>query len=817
MFRHYLFVGLRNFRRHKLYSLINVAGLSIALACALLIILFVRDEISYDKWIPDTENLYRAELTWHFPGRPPASMARSPFPLAPAMLAEIPEVEAIAHVVPQRMTATIGDRQFLETVTVVDPTFFEVIRLPLVQGDWATALSIPESIILSESVAKKYFGNSDPIGKVLTVSPSEGWACDKNDVACLNAVYPLTITGVLKDLPHNTHLVADLLMPNTSRADAITKESKAHGWKYTSGNYSYVKLLPGTDTQTVLSKLKPILDRMVIPDDPKVRGSELQEYRLTPFSRVHLVSDQYGGMQPPGSLVTIYGLSVIAFLIVLVACFNFMNLTTARATLRAREIAVRKVMGAKRSQLMIQFLSESVLSALFALVVALVIVEVSLPAYDAFLGRAIRFNYLADWPLSLSIVAGVTCAGLLSGVYPALVLSGFPPAITLKASVSPRTKSSLVRSLLVVGQFAVSTGLGVAAIVVFAQIHFVRNIDLGFRADGVVVIENLAKLTASARKSLMNALRANPAVVDTALSNAVPFHTFYTSIASISFLGEQQSVSARMVAIGPEFPSLYDIPLVAGRLMSASYGEDVTGKNILVNAKAVQQLGYSAEQAIGKSLTVVGRDRKRIVGVIGDPKLDGTKDAVLPAVYFYDPDNSTLLSIRISNGQVSETMAYIDTTWKSFAPNSAIKRYFMADAFESQFKSDERSGAMFAFFVGISLLIACLGLFGLAVFTAERRTKEIGLRKIFGGRTSNIVRLLLWQISIPVLVANAVAWPIAYYFLRNWLDGYAYRISLNPFYFLAVGFAALVIAWATVFVHALRLARASPILALRYE
>jgi putative ABC transport system permease protein len=318
------------------------------------------------------------------------------------------------------------------------------------------------------------------------------------------------------------------------------------------------------------------------------------------------------------------------------------------------------------------------------------------------------------------------------------------------------------------------------------------------------------------------------------LSNGVPFDLFNVSNIPVQIQGKSQSFSAHIMNIGPEFPSLYGMPLLAGRYLSAAHGEDVfsaypffppaeapdvdAGRNVLINAAAAQRFGYTAAEAVGKTIVAGGAGgHVTIAGVVGDSKIDGVREPVLPTVYADHPGSKTLLSIRIHAGRVSDTLAYIDKTWRSFAPGSAVQRYFLSDTFENLFKSDEKQGAMFGLFVGIAIFIACLGLFGLAAFTAERRTQEIGIRKVFGARTAEIVRLLLWQFSIPVLIGNVIAWPVAYYYLRHWLEGYAYRISLNPLYFLTAGAAALAIAWATVFVHAVRVARASPIHALRYE
>ena len=830
LLRHYLVTASRNLVKHKLYSFINIAGLSVGLACAIFIVLFLRDEVSYDRWIPDSKNLYRVELTARMLGRPPWHLTTAPFPLLRTMQDQIPEVKATTHLVPEPMTVAVGDRQFSETVAVVDPGFFQVIKLPLVEGDPAGVFAHPESIVLSQSAARKYFGNFDPLGKIVTVTGS-GILCRRSDSTCLSATHPLTVTGVLRDLPNNTHLLADLIIPNSSEADALRPAYREQAWQSTDGGYEYVALTPGADPNLVLVKAKPIIDQFIDPENKG--GSDSDQIHLTQFWNVHLTSDNYGGMKPPGSWTTVYGFAIIALLIVIVACLNFMNLATARATLRAQEISLRKVVGATRPQLIIQFLGEALLMAMISLVVALALVEVFLPVYDGFLKRPIAFSYVTDWPLVAAIVASVIIAGLLSGAYPALVLSSIRPAGVLKTSTSTQTGSGMMRMVLVVFQFAVSIALGLGAIVVFAQIRFAQNLDLGFDRDGIVILRGITKLSATASESLAHALRSNPEIVDTALSNAVPFNLFNADNVELQIQGQSDFFSAHVVNISPEFPSLYGMRLFAGRFLSTTHGEDVfssypfsppdsapdpdAGRNVIINNDAARRLGYTAEEAVGKTIVSRRGGHVKIVGVLGDSKIDGLRESVSPAVYVNYPPRNTLLSIRMRNSQASATLSYIDKTWRSFAPSSAIQRYFLSDTFDNLFQSDERQGATFAIFVGIALSISCLGLFGLAAFTAERRTKEIGIRKVFGASTQDVVRLLLWQFTIPVLIANAIAWPIAYYYLHHWLESYAYRISLSTLYFLAAGVTALTIAWLTIIAHAVRIARASPILSLRYE
>jgi putative ABC transport system permease protein len=807
MFRHFLLMAARSFAKHKLYGIINIAGLSVGLACAILITLFVRDEISYDKWIPNSENLYRLEITFQVPGREPMHLAKTPFPAPRVMRENLPEVKAMARIVPTQSTVTVGDRQYAETVSIVDPHFLQVIQLPLIAGDPTRALAEPLSVVLSESMARKYFGTTNPLGKLLTFQSIYG-----------DDPLSLSVTGVSRDLPSNTHLVADFLVPTTSQGGGATLERRESGWTNTDNTYGYVALAPGANPQAVIEKFPRVVDQVFnsLAYLKPLGGSKFERFQLTPFRQVHLTSDQLGGMKPPGSWTTVYGFAFIAVLILLVACFNFMNLATARATLRAKEIGLRKVGGAKRRQLIAQFLGEAVILALCALLIALAAVEVLAPVYGRFLDRPIAFHYVTDWRLSLLVVGGTVVAGLLGGLYPALVLSGFRPAAALKMSATTQTGSAWIRMVLVIFQFAVSIALGVAAIVVFAQMNFARNADLQFRRDGIVVVSGLRQLSKSERESFARTVATHPQVAATALSNGVPFDFFPVENPQIGKPGDTHPFGARVVCITPEYPSLYEIPLLSGRMLSTAYGEDTQGANVLVNAMAAQQLGYAVNEAPGKMVAIRGQ-QYRIAGVLASSSVDGLDAGATSTVLRECEDRISYLSVRLRAGAPSDALAFIDKTWHSLAPTALVQRYFVSDAFRELFRADERQGLMFGIFVGIAIFIACLGLFGLAVFTAARRTKEIGVRKVFGARPRHIVRMLLRQVAKPVLIANVIAWPVAWFYLRHWIEGYANRISLSPLYFLAAGGLALLIACATVFVHSWRLARASPVHALRYE
>ena len=826
MFRNYLVIALRNIIRHKLYSFINIAGLAIGLSCVILMTLFIRDELSYDKWIPGSDKLYRVEITYHVPNRSDIVLAQTSMPLPLAMRDQIPEVRSATRLTHQGMTMIAGDRQFLEMVAVVDPNFLQVVQLPLVVGDPRAVLSQRDTIVISQRIAHKYFGDADPIGKTLTA----GRGRCQQDIACANTQVALKVVGEMRDLPHNTQIDADILMPADSLADRSDPLNNQN-WFSNNMNFGYVTLAPGATPAQVLAKLKPILDRNVDLSkfvNVKIPGSQVLEPRLTPFQDAHLTTDRYGAMKSPGSMTTLYGIGVIGLLILLVACFNFMNLATARATMRAREISLRKCVGATRAQLVTQFLGESVMIALIALVLALALVEVLLPAYSGFLQVPLALHYLADWPLVLVFAGIAILAGLVGGLYPALVISGFRPAAVLRANQSGNPGSGTLRTGLVVLQFAVSIGLGIAALVVYLQIDFARHLDLGFRHDNIVVTGTGGRLSPEGVESFARTLAKGPGILGVTRSSFIAFSGDNDTLPTQK-PGDPQFLSPTNYAVTPDYFNLYGIKILAGRVLSDHRTDDEfhtlaeenfaalnEGHNVMVNAALSRALGYAPADIIGKTF-VFGKSHMRVVGVAADTLVDGARSPVMPTVYVYRPNGASALSIRLQAGRTQEAMAYIDRVSRSFIHNVALTRTFLDDRYERLYQADKKQGQMFAVFVGIAILIACMGLFGLAAFTAGRRTKEIGIRKVFGARIRDVVFLLLWQFSIPVLIANLIAWPVAWYYLHGWLQGFAYRIPLSPLYFLGAGLLALLIAWATVFSHARRVAASNPIHALRYE
>ena len=737
MFRNYLITALRNFSRHKLYSFINIAGLTVGLTCAVFITLFLRYQLSYDRWIPDSGDLYRIDITGNTPGQAPLHFAGTSFPIAHAMLQQLPEVKAATVLTPENMTVIVGDRQFPENVDAVDPNFLDVIKLPLVEGDPAGALRQPDGVVISESAAKKYFGTLDPMGKTLMVSGKPWYGSDQTQQQTM------VVKGVMRDLPANSQLAGDILLPNNSKADLMPDAEKLSWGNINS--YGYVAFQKGATVAQVLPKLDALIDRSVVDllkqIHVNVKGSVILTPSLTPFWDGHLSTDRYGGMTPAGSWATVYGFAVIGVLILLVACFNFTNLATARAMLRAREISLRKVMGAGRRQLILQFLGESVLTALIALVLALALAEMLLPLFDRLLGAPIGFSYSGDWALILTAGGMAVLAGLIGGAYPALVLSRFRPALVLRTNRSGLSGSGVLRATLVVLQFAVSIGLGIAALVVFEQISFARDMDMGFNRDNILIV-NADNLTSPTRESLTRALAADPAIAAAALSSATPFGEGMKDNLYVRFPGQPFNESFRTITIAPGFLELYGIGLAAGRAFSDAHGDDrfaSDGKNhnVLINEAAARRMGLAPSAAVGKTFALDDRP-VTVVGVTRDFKIEGAKVAPVPTIYRGIP-GPRFVSIKLKPGRLGEGVAAVDRIWRGFASSVAIQRHFMDQDFDRQFQADQKEDSMFALFVGIAIFIAAMGLFGLAAFSTERRTQEIGIRKVFGAGSRDIV------------------------------------------------------------------------------
>ncbi|HEX8240767.1 MAG TPA: ABC transporter permease [Allosphingosinicella sp.] len=827
MWRNYLTVAIRALGKNRTYAFINIFGLAVGLAACLLILLYVRYETSYDEWLPDSDRIYQVQATWHEPGQPVTRNQHSPLPVRDTIAAGFPEIEAVTIASPGRMqTLRQGQPVFVDEL-YVDPAFFDIFRLEFLRGSAKTALPNVNSLVLTESEALQQFGTIDVLGRTVTERISTG-------------TYDYKVTGVIRDLPANSHLkLATIARHDPASWDSVPAAFKSWG---SMSQLHYVKLREGADVERINAAL-PSWEKKVIPPETMegrtVTRADIMDLKLVNVADVHLGEAQLGALTPGNDRRTVATFAIVALLILVMACINFVNLSTARSGQRAREVALRKVLGASRRQLVTQFLGESLLIVAVAMVIALALVELIAPRLGAFLDADLRFDYFGAGGFLLPVLLLALLVGTLGGLYPAFQLSRFQPAAVLKANASSaQAQGSLsLRNALVVTQFAISIGLIVCTAVIYSQTRFVETIDPGYEREGLIQMEGAGRLAASYDAFKREALRV-PGVASVGLTNLGVAATNKTIIAARA--PEQSApVDIGFYRIDPDFFPTMGMRLLAGRLLDDRHANDqvlrstggstgidpaivTRGVNVVVNRRAAMQLGYARpELAVGKTVKV-GMDGEdfipsTIVGIVEDTRIRTARDEIEPLIFGYDRTRTSDVLFRYRNAVPSQVMAGLRRVWAKFQPDFPFQADFAEDLVARLYERERARAAMFLGFSIFAIVIACLGLFGLAAFTTERRTKEIGIRKVLGARIRDIVRLLTWQFSKPVVIANLVAWPLAWWAMRDWLNGFDVRIALTPGPFLLAGLLALAIAVGTVAGHALRVARLNPIHALRYE
>ena len=708
----------------------------------------------------------------------------------------------------------MGDRRFFETIVTVDENFFDFFALEFVEGDPRSALQDINSIVLSETAARKYFGGSPALGQRLTADYET----------------EMLVTGVIRDLPETTHLEFDgmRLFNPAAYGDAVGS------WRNL--NFlTYIRLREGASIEAVEAAL-PALVRSHVPSDLaeslQVASDELFQFRPLRLSDIHFQS--WGGMRENGNLTAIYAFAGIALLILLIAAINFVNLSTAKASGRAREVAMRKVLGARRKDLIKQFLGEAVGTSLVACLLALVLVELAMPFYNQALSRLLEAD-IASSPMMLAGALLLTLVvGLGAGVHPAFVLSGFRPARVLKSGQSRTDKStSRLRFLLVTVQFAISIGLIVSTAVLLAQTRYARSFDGGFTKDNMLILRNLDNPhVAPLAAPLLRALKAHPDVISTARSMAVPGDD-EINIMDIEHpaLSTDGPTYLNTVAIDYGFLQTFGVRPLAGRLFDPARRsearrdegaeEDSLTPSMVINLATTKLLGFAnPEDAIGQVFYGEDDDQRvvwTIIGVVPDVQMYSVHQKIEPTGFMVDYDNLGTVAVNFKTNDLKRFTAEIDRIWADIIAAAPIEREFLSDNLDALYAEEEAQALLLGIFAVLAVIVSCLGLLGLAAFAADRSTKEIGIRKTFGASVPQIIRRMAWQFSKPVLVANLIAWPAAWYFLSGWLEDYAYRIDLSPTYFALAGGGALLIAWLTVAAHTTRVARSNPIKALRYE
>lgn len=785
-------MALRNFRKQGFYSAINIFGLAIGMACSILILLYARYEFSYDSFHLNGDRIYRIERKSEQRGAV-RYVATTPVPLAPAMRRGLPDVENSVRLLPQQALVRYGDKAFEESkFFYVDSTFFSIFTFPLREGDTANALVNPNSVVISIEMARKYFGNTNPVGKTIMVEDSEAYE----------------VTGVLESVPKNIHFSFDFL---ASFASLKIDETPAWRWLNQNIYYTYVLIHKGAGVRQIEQKVDNLYQQNVGEEMARL-GWHLHN-SLRPLTGIHLSSNTEYEIEPGSDASTVALLSTIGLLVLFVACFNFINLSTARSGRRANEIGLRKVFGAHRTRLIGQFLGESVLLTLLALVLAAGMIEFSIPILSTLVDFRVVIAHQSPLQLLLGFILFALMVGIIAGSYPAFFLASLRPVSSFRDSNRMGKKGVGLRQGLVVLQFAVSIILMIGTSIMYWQLEYVGKKNLGFHKEQVVVIPIRDQALQQNHESLKAELLRIEGVIGASAAYRMPGDILGTNTFRPEGVAEDARPSIRTLYVDHDFIQTLGLELAAGRGFSKDFTADAT-ESFVVNEAAVQVLGW--QDAVGKKLGWGNRDGK-IIGVVNDFHFASLHENIAPLVLLIYPDMFQRLALRVRPQNLTATLARIRKMWQDFAPNRPFEYSFLDDDFDKLYKADQQLEQIWFIFAGLAILIACLGLFGLAAYSAERRTKEIGIRKVLGASISTIASNLSRDFIKLVLLANLIAWPLAYYTMRFWLQDFAYRIEMSWWIFAMASCVALFIALLTVSTQAIRAALANPVDSLRYE
>ncbi|MEA1014018.1 ABC transporter permease [Sphingosinicella sp. LY1275] len=832
MWRNYLTVGVRALAKSRTYAFINILGLAIGMAACLMILLYVRYEMSYDKWIPDSDRIYQIQ-SWYKSSETgeEAQLQMTPYASGTAIKKDFLQVEQQVYVWNNNPVFTKdGQASSTEDFLFVDNDFLSVVPLPLVRGS-RDALGQVNTAVLTRSEAVKRYGTDDVVGKTLSFITR-------------GITREFRITGVLQDLPKNSHLKLtglarlDFAGYNYDTPDVLTC------WGCQNGHV-YVKLRPGADASAIQSGF-PAWEKRNIPDESageaRFNAGDDQDWHIVNVKDVHLGKAQAGAMAPGNDRTTITTFAVIAVLILGMAVVNFTNLATARASQRAREVALRKVLGATRRQLIVQFTAESVMIAIVSMLIALTLVELLVPPFSAFLEADINVSYFGAEGILLPVLLLVLVVGVLGGLYPAFFLSRFQPASVLKANQSSAETpgTGRLRNALVVAQFAVSIGLIICTAIVYGQTVYARTVDPGYKRDHILQVDELSRYQLIDKGEMIAERTRRVPGVQAVGRTTIGVATDNNNNTGFMVPGRTDPITIGTYQVDEGFRDAMGLTLAAGRWFEESRPmDDMTlpyppddaaqramaqrGGNIVINELATQRLGFkSPQEAVGKTLKAAVVDNEiglvpvTIIGVVRDSRFRSVKLPLDPIMFSNWNSGHTHMIVRY-NGDPRPVRDGVERVWKGITTDVPFDAKFSEDIMGELYDAEEARAKTFAGFAVLAVIVACLGLFGLAAFTAERRTKEIGIRKVLGARSRDIVRLLAWQFSKPVIIANIIAWPVAWWVMRDWLNSFDARIGLSPTPFLLAGGLALVIAIGTIAGHAFRVARANPIHALRYE
>jgi putative ABC transport system permease protein len=802
MIKNYLKIAFRCIKRRKIYSFINIAGLAVGMAAAVLILLWVRDERSYDRFHANADRIYRMVQVFHYDDYH-VEQANTPAILAPTMLEECPEVELATRFRGyQDDYLVIADgKKFNESgLGIADEMFFRLFSFPLIEGNQNTVLSEPHMVAISERAAEKYFGSSTAVGRTLTISERD-----------------YLISGIFKNIPDNSHFHLDVLRSFVSFEGLQRPEWHTNSFK------TYVLLREGSSITALQDKLDNIVKNYKFDSEEKYEATlekgNYTKFPLQPLKDIHLRSNLHSEFETNGNGMYVRFFTIISVFILLIAVVNYTNLSTARSTGRAREVGIRKTVGSTRTSLVRQFLFESILTSLIALILALVFIQILLPAFRQLVGKPwLQFSYIQN-PLGLlALLTLAVLIGVTAGLYPSFFLSSFKPVAVLGGKFSQGLKSSILRNGLVVFQFSLSIVLLSGTLVVQKQMAFVQSQNLGFDRDQVVVIDTFGEL-GQKLSTIKETLMRNSSVVTVSASSSVP-GTSFTNM-GIRFEGTESMRGTNLFIVDQDFLDVMKLEMVEGRFFSKEILTD--GQAIILNESKARELGV--DDLLNKRAGMwVGGDKNEwfhIIGIVQDFHYESFHEPVKPLgmvkLHGTCPWGESFMSVRIQTDNVRETMVHIRRTWDKIMTGIPFEFSFLDTIYNDQYKNEERIGRVFTMFTFFALFVACLGLLGLASFAAELRTKEIGIRKVLGASVPGIILMMSREFTRWVLLANIIAWPIAYYIMHRWLQSFAYRSDIGFLVFILSGLIALVIALLTVGFQSIKAASANPVDSLRYE
>jgi putative ABC transport system permease protein len=802
MLKNYLKLTFRNLLKHKVFSLINITGLAIGIACSILIIFFVTFELSYDKFHHKAGRIYRLAVKGLVSNTKINSTYSSAITFK-MLFQDFPEIEqGVKFLNFRNIIVNTDEKVFHESdVFAVDANFFDVFSFPLIKGSPGTVLSRPNSVVITKEIASKYFGKNNAMGKILKIELPDN-----------RGTVDFEITGVSENVPGNSHFHYNFLISLVSFPDLINNPF------WSANNFiSYIVLKEGSSRKELEAKFPGFTRKYMGGDrfDKWVAKGNFWEYYLQPLTEIHLHSDLSGEFEPNGNAAYVYICLLIAIFILLIACINFMNLTTAKSAGRAKEVGLRKVVGSSRSNLVKQFLGESIIVSFIALTLAIVIVECLLPLYSHFIGRQLGIHYFDNFIVIPSLIALALLVGLLSGSYPAFFLSAFRPASVLKGKLKEGIKSSWLRNILVIFQYSISIILIIGTTVVYKQLIFIQNERLGFDKEHVIVIKNPQALSGNI-SAFKEKLLQYSGVQHVSISHRVPGKTFNNIGFGVE--GVEETFLLNLCCCDPEFKDVMKLKMARGRFFSRDYPTDSSA--IILNEAALKVLGW--DQPINKKLDD-GNPQGifHVIGVVKDFHYESMHQKVRPMGFLFLNGTykwqANYISVRVNPGNISQTIQLIENTWDSFSPKLPLEYSFLDEDYDRLYKNEQQTHQLFIIFSFLAIFIACLGLLGLASFMAEQRTKEIGIRKALGATVNHITVMLSKDFTKWVLVANLVAWPAAYLAMHEWLQDFAYRIKISWWMFVFAGMLAFIIALVTVSFQVFKAARKNPVESLQYE